>query len=204
MFIGYARVSKSDGSQSLDLQQDALKAAGVHEDRIYKDLASGRHDARPGLEACLKSLRAGDVLVVWKIDRLGRNLKHLVATIDDLRKKNIGFKVLSGHGSQIDTTSPDGRFVFNLFAALSEFERELIAERTKAGLVAARARGRKGGRPRKMDRATLQMAMAAMSDPKAVATEVARRLDIQTSTLYSYINGDGSLKKLGSDLLDKA
>ena len=203
MFIGYARVSKSDGSQTLDLQRDALLHAGVQPDKIYEDLASGRKDARPGLDACLKTLRSGDTLVVWKIDRLGRDLKHLVTTVDELRKKNIGFKVLSGQGSQIDTTSPDGRFVFNLFAALAEFERELIAERTKAGLSAARARGRNGGRPRKMDRATLQMAMAAMSDSKSVAADVAKRLNIQTSTLYSYVNGDGTLKKLGSDLLNK-
>ena len=201
MLIGYARVSKSDGSQTLDLQRDALINAGVQADKIYEDLASGRKDARPGLDECLKTLRPGDTLIVWKIDRLGRDLRHLVTTVDELRKKNIGFKVLAGQGSQIDTTSPDGRFVFNLFAALAEFERELIAERTKAGLSAARARGRNGGRPRKMDRATLQMAMAALSDPKSVAAEVAKRLNIQTSTLYSYVNGDGSPKKLGSDLL---
>ena len=201
LFIGYARVSKSDGSQTLDLQRDALLHAGVHSDKIYEDLASGRKDARPGLESCLKTLRSGDTLVVWKIDRLGRDLKHLVTTVDGLRIKNIGFKVLSGHGSQIDTTSPDGRFVFNLFAALAEFERELITERTKAGLSAARARGRNGGRPRKMDRATLQMAMAALSDPKSIAADVAKKLNIQTSTLYSYVNGDGSPKKLGFELL---
>jgi len=124
-----------------------------------------------------------------------------VTTVDELRKKNIGFKVLSGQGSQIDTTTSDGRFVYNLFAALAEFERELIAERTRAGLSAARARGRNGRRPRKMDRFTLQMAMAALSDPKSVAADVAKRLNIQTSTLYSYINGDGTLKELGTRIL---
>lgn len=202
MLIGYARVSKSDGTQNLDIQEDALLKAGVEPERIYKDLASGRKDDRPGLDACLKSLRSADTLIVWKIDRLGRDLRHLVTTIDELRKKNIGFKVFSGQGSQIDTTTSDGRFVFNLFAALAEFERELIAERTKAGLNAARARGRKGGRPKKIDKALLEMPMYAMRDPKAVATEVAKRLNIQTSTLYSYVNSDGTPKKLGIELIN--
>lgn len=204
MLIGYMRVSKNDGSQTTDLQRDALTKAGVKTKYIYEDLASGRKDARPGLQNCLKALQPGNTLVVWKLDRLGRDLKHLVNLIDDLRKREVGFKVLTGHGAQIDTTTPNGRLVFGIFASLAEFERELIVERTRAGLAAARARGRKGGRPRKMDKHTLQMAMAAMSDSKSVASDVAKRLGITTTTLYMYVNGDGSLKAAGTQIMNKA
>lgn len=141
MLVGYVRVSKSDGSQTLAPQRDVLIAAGVEPDRIYSDLASGRKDDRPGLNACLKALQPGNTLVVWKLDRLGRDLKHLV-TVDDLRTRNIGLKVLAGAGAQIDTTTANGRLFFGIFAALAEFEQELIAERTHAGLASARARGR--------------------------------------------------------------
>lgn len=201
MLIGYMRVSKSDGSQKLDLQRDALIAAGVSKERLYEDYVSSKKDSRPGLEACFKALQPGNTLIVWKLDRLGRSLKELVTIIDELRQRKVGFKVLAGHGAQIDTTTPNGRLVFGLFAALAEFERELIIERTNAGLAAARARGRMGGRPRKMDAATLRMAMAAMSDPKSIATEVAKKLNITTATLYSYVNGNGSLKSSGAKLL---
>ena len=122
MLLGYMRVSKADGSQVLDLQQDALLAAGVGQDRIYEDLATGRHDARPGLEACLKALRPGDTLVVWKLDRLSRNLRHLVTLVEDLRQHEVGLHVLTGQGAQIDTTTANGRLVFGIFAALAEFE----------------------------------------------------------------------------------
>src|SRR3982751_1567684 len=198
MLIGYVRVSKSDGSQTLAPQRDALLAAGVAPERIYQDLASGRHDARPGLLACLKALQPGNTLVLWKLDRLGRDLRHLVSTAEDLRVRGIGLKVLAGAGAQIDTTTANGRLAFGIFAAFAEFERELIAERTQAGLAAARARGRMGGRPRKMDRAALTRAMAALGDPQAKAAEVARRLDVTTTTLYTYVNGDGSPKAAGT------
>lgn len=201
MLIGYARVSKSDGSQTLALQMDALIAAGVDSSRIYQDLASGRKDDRPGLVACLKALQPGNTLMIWKLDRLGRDLKHLVTTVDNLRTRNVGLKVLAGAGAQIDTTTTNGRLFFGIFATLAEFERELIAERTQAGLVAARARGRLGGRPRKMDRATIMMVMSAMADQKSNAAEVARRLGITTTTLYAYVNGDGSLKQAGQDIM---
>jgi DNA invertase Pin-like site-specific DNA recombinase len=201
MLIGYMRVSKNDGSQTLDLQKDALIAAGVDEKRLYYDYVSSKKDSRPGLEACFKALQPGNTLLVWKLDRLGRSLKELVTMIDELRQRKIGFRVLAGHGAQIDTTTPNGRLVFGLFAALAEFERELIVERTNAGLAAARARGRMGGRPRKMDVATLKMAAAAMSDPKSIATEVAKKLNITTATLYTYVNSDGSLKIAGAKLL---
>jgi len=196
------RISKSDGSQTLDLQRDALIAAGVQEERLYQDTVSGKKESRPGLQACLKALQPGNTLVVWKLDRLGRDLKHLITIVDELRQRNVGFKVLTGHGAQIDTTTPNGRLVFGLFAALAEYERELIIERTHAGLKAARARGRMGGRPRKMDVQTLKMAMAAMSDPKSVAFDVAKRLNITTATLYTYVNGDGTLKPLGHSLVN--
>jgi DNA invertase Pin-like site-specific DNA recombinase len=204
MQIGYIRVSKSDGSQVLDLQQDAMIAAGVDPKRIYKDLASGRKDDRPGLGACLKALQPGNTLVVWKLDRLGRDLKHLINIVDDLNKHKVGFKVLTGAGAQIDTTTANGRLVFGIFAALAEFEAELIRERTKAGLAAARARGRLGGRPRKMTAEALKMIMAAMSDPKTKAREVANRLGITTTTLYFYVNGDGSVKEPGQRILDSS
>ena len=140
MLIGYARVSKADGSQSLDLQQDALRAEGVEAINLYHDLASGVRDDRPGLDSCLRALRKGDVLVVWKLDRLGRNLAHLVNTVQDLSTRGVGLRVLAGQGAQIDTTTAAGRLVFGIFAALAEFERELIRERTLAGLKAARGR----------------------------------------------------------------
>jgi DNA invertase Pin-like site-specific DNA recombinase len=203
MLIGYMRVSKSDGSQALDLQRDALVAAGVSPERLYADLASGRQDDRPGLRACLKALQPGNTLVVWKLDRLGRNLQHLVNLVDDLRQHGVGFKVLAGTGVQMDTTTANGRLVFSIFAALAEFEAALIRERTHAGLAAARARGRRGGRPRKMTKETLHMAMAALADPQSKAHEVARRLGITTTTLYAYVNGDGSLKQAGQAVLEK-
>jgi len=202
MLVGYVRVSKNDGSQTLAPQRDALIASGIEPNRIYEDLASGRKDDRPGLNACLKALQPGNTLVVWKLDRLGRDLKHLVTTVDQLRARNIGLKVLAGAGAQIDTTTSNGRLFFGIFSALAEFERELIAERTNAGLAAARARGRKGGRPRKMNRSTLTMAMMAMADSKANAVEIARRLGITTTTLYAYVNGDGSLKEAGNKIMN--
>ena len=202
MNIGYVRVSKSDGSQSLDLQHDALLAAGVEADRIYSDLDSGRKDDRPGLVACLKSLQPDNTLVVWKLDRLGRSLKHLVEVVDDLSQRVVGLKVLTGAGAQIDTTTANGRLVFGIFAALAEFEAELIRERTRAGLAAARARGRFGGRPRKVTREVLTMAMSALANREAKPTVVARSLGITTTTLYEYLNGDGTPKEIGQRLLD--
>ncbi len=201
MLLGYMRVSKADGSQVLDLQRDALLAAGVTRERLYEDLASGRHDARPGLAACLKALRGGDTLLVWKLDRLGRHLRHLVTLVEDLRHRQVGLKVLTGQGAQIDTTTANGRMVFGIFAALAEFEAELIRERTHAGLAAARARGRRGGRPRKMTPTTLRIIMAALADRTTNATEVAARLGLDRTTLYLYVNGDGSPKARGRALL---
>lgn len=176
MLIGYMRVSKADGSQATDLQRDALIAAGVDPVHLYEDQASGMREDRPGLTSCLKALRTGDTLVVWKLDRLGRDLRHLINTVHDLTGRGIGLKVLTGHGAAIDTTTAAGKLVFGIFAALAEFERELIAERTIAGLASARARGRKGGRPFKMTAAKLRLAMAAMGQPETKVGDRARNL----------------------------
>jgi DNA invertase Pin-like site-specific DNA recombinase len=203
MLIGYTRVSKSDGSQTTNLQQDALIAAGVTADHIYEDRASGRLDARPGLDAMLKAIREGDTLVIWKLDRLGRNLRHLVNTIYDLTTRGIGLKVLTGHGASIDTTTPAGKLVFGIFAALAEFERELISERTKAGLASARARGRKGGAPFKMTTARLRLAMAAMGQPETKVGDLCRELRVSRQTLYRYVGPDGSLRDDGRKLLER-
>jgi DNA invertase Pin-like site-specific DNA recombinase len=194
MLLGYARVSKADGSQLLDLQLDALREAGVATGHVYEDRMSGRHDKRPGLDACLKALREGDTLCVWRLDRLGRNLRHLVVLVDALQERDVGLRVLTGQGSAVDTTRADGRLIFAVFAALAEFERGVISERTRAGLKAARARGRMGGRPRKMTASRIRMAMAAMADPDARPKAVARELGVTTTTLYQYVNGDGSPK----------
>jgi DNA invertase Pin-like site-specific DNA recombinase len=143
--IGYCRVSKADGTQVLDLQRDALLADGVAERHIYSDTASGTKDERPGLASCLQSLREGDTLVVWKLDRLGRNLRHLVNTVHDLTASGVGLRVLTGQGAAIDTTTAAGKLVFGIFAALAEFERELITERTRAGLGGGGGGPRRGG-----------------------------------------------------------
>jgi len=197
MLIGYARVSKADGSQSLDLQLDALRAAGVRQNQIYEDLASGSRDDRPGLEACLRALRAGDVLVVWKLDRLGRTLAHLVNTVRDLSNREIGLRVLTGKGAQIDTTTSSGRMIFGIFATLAEFERDLIRERTVAGLAAARARGRKGGRKFALTKAQVRLAQAAMVERDTSVSALCVELGIQRATLYRYVGPNGELRDYG-------
>jgi len=201
MLIGYARVSKSDGSQVHDLQRDALAAAGVDTAHIYEDSASGRRDSRPGLDACVKALRSGDTLVVWKLDRLGRDLRHLVTLVDDLTKRGVGLKVLAGEGASIDTGTANGRLIFGIFAALAEFERELIAERTRAGLAAARARGRHGGRPSNMTPAKLRLAQAAMGKPETVVADLCTELGITRQTLYRHVTPDGRIRPDGEKLL---
>lgn len=203
MLIGYMRVSKTDGSQTTDLQRDALVAAAVDPRHIYEDHASGSKDARPGLDAALKALREGDTLIVWKLDRLGRSLRHLVNTVHDLTERGVGFKVLTGQGASIDTTKPAGKLVFGIFAALAEFERELISERTKAGLASARARGRKGGGRYKMTAAKLRLAMAAMGQRETHVGDLCRELGVTRQTLYRHVGPDGSLRKDGQRLLDR-
>jgi DNA invertase Pin-like site-specific DNA recombinase len=178
MLIGYMRVSRSDGSQVLDLQRDALLAAGVSPEHLYEDFASGKRDDRRGLAGCLKALRDGDTLLVWKLDRLGRNLHHLVTTVHELAVRSVGFRVLTGQGAQIDTTTAAGKLIFGIFAALAEFERELIVERTKAGIAAARARGRNGGRPYKMTAAKVRLAQAAMGQPETKVEDLCVELGV--------------------------
>ncbi|HBQ34398.1 recombinase family protein [Brucella intermedia] len=201
--IGYARVSKADGSQVHDLQRDALVRAGVEAGNIYEDSASGKKEDRPGLAACLKALRGGDTLVVWKLDRLGRDLRHLVNLVDDLTKRNIGLKVLAGEGASIDTSTANGRLVFGIFAALAEFERALIIERTKAGLEAARARGRNGGAPFKMTPAKLRLARAAMGQPETKVSDLCAELGITRQTLYRFVSPKGELRSDGERLLQR-
>ena len=203
MLIGYARVSKTDGSQVLDLQQDALSEAGLGADAIYTDEASGKRNDRPGLQACLKALRAGDTLVVWKLDRLGRDLKHLVNTVHDLAERGVGFRVLSGQGANIDTTTASGKLVFGIFAALAEFERELIRERTLAGLQAACARGRKGGRKFSLSKAQVRLAQAAMRNRDTKVSEICEELGVMRVTLYRYVGPEGELRNHGKQVLNQ-
>jgi DNA invertase Pin-like site-specific DNA recombinase len=197
------RVSKADGSQVLDLQKDALLAAGVDPNHLYDDRASGMRDDRPGLTHCLKALRDGDTLVVWKLDRLGRDLRHLVNTVHDLTARSIGLKVLTGQGAAIDTTTPAGKLIFGIFAALSEFERELITERTRSGLIAARARGHAGGRPYSMTPAKIRLAMAAMGEPETNVAALCAELGISRQTLYRHVSPEGTLRPDGEKLLAK-
>ena len=201
--IGYMRVSKPDGSQSTDLQLDALIAEGVHPDRIYEDHVTGKRDDRPGLEACLKALRPGDTLVIWKLDRLGRDLRHLVTTVDDLAKRDVGFRVLTGHG-QLDTSTASGKLMFGIFASLAEFERELIRERTKAGLASARARGRVGGRKHSLTASKVRLAQAAMGQPETKVAELCKELGVSRQTLYRHVGPDGVLRPEGKKLLTAA
>ena len=203
MLIGYARVSKSDGHQVLDLQIDALTNSGVKEENIYSDKISGSIDDRIGLENCLKALRENDILVVYKLDRLGRNLKHLIQTVEDLTKRKIGFKVLSGQGVNIDTTTPAGKMIFSIFGALAEFERELIRERTIAGITAARARGRMGGRKFNLTKAQVRLAEASMKNRDTSVTELCKELKITRATLYKYISPTGELIDYAKRVLEK-
>lgn len=195
------RVSKADGSQTTDLQRDALLAAGVENDALYEERASGAKDDRPQLAACLKALRSGDTLMVWKLDRLGRNLRHLVNVVHELTERGIGLKVLTGQGAAIDTTTASGKLVFGIFAALAEFERELISERTTAGLASARARGRKGGRPYKMTPAKVRLAAASMGQPGTNVGELCQELGITRQTLYRHVSPTGQLREDGAKLL---
>jgi len=179
MLIGYARGSTID--QRLDLQHDALRDSGC--ERVFTDTASGARTARPGLTAALEACRAGDILVVWKLDRLGRSLADLVETVQTLAARGIGFRSLQ---EQLDTTSSSGKLIFHLFAALAEFERDLIRERTKAGLAAARARGRKGGRPRGVDEKKRKAALALKRDSQSSVREICEIVGISRNTYYKY------------------
>ena len=194
MKLGYARISKADGSQTLDLQMDALAAAGVAPEHLYQDEASGKRDGRPGLDACLKALREGDTLYIWKLDRLGRDLKHLVTTVRGLADRGVGLSVLTGQGANIDTTTSSGKLIFGIFAALAEFEGDLIRERTMAGLAAARARGRHGGRKFELTKNQIRLAQSAMANRDILVAQLCEELDISRATLYRYVGPDGALR----------
>ena len=180
MLIGYARVSTEE--QSLDLQTDALKKAGC--EKIFADKVSGVKSERKGLSHTLEMLRPGDVLTVWRLDRLGRSLKHLIELVAELEQKGIGFCSLT---ENIDTTTTGGKLVFHLFGALAEFERNLMRERTKAGLAAARARGRKGGRREVMDEKKIRQAQALMKDPQNTITDICKTLGVGRTSFYKYV-----------------
>lgn len=203
VLVGYMRVSKADGSQSMDLQRDALLTAGIGLDSLYEERASGKKDDRPELAACLKAMRHGDTPVVWKLDRLGRDLRHLVNIVHDLTERGIGLKVLTGEGATIDATTASGKLVFGIFAALAELERELISERTMAGLASARARGRKGGRPYKMTAAKVRLAMASMRKPETKIADLCTELGITRQTLYRHVSPTGELRPDGRKLLSR-
>jgi DNA invertase Pin-like site-specific DNA recombinase len=182
--VGYARVSTQD--QDLALQIDALLKYGVAKELIFTDKASGAKHQRPGLDTCLAQLREGDVLLVWRLDRLGRSVRHLVTLIDELRDRHVGFRSVCG--GAIDTTTPSGELIFLVFSALAQFERRLIQERTNAGLAAARARGRKGGRPPIMaDDRRIVLANKLFKDKSISLDDICATLKISKSTLYRYV-----------------
>lgn len=185
MLVGYARVSTRD--QNTALQVDELKAAGC--ERVFMEKASGAQRDRPELKAAMNYLRADDTLVVWKLDRLARSVRQLVETAEELAQRQIGLRVLT---QQIDTASPGGRLVFHVFAAVAEFERELMLERTHAGLATARAANRRGGRPRALDEGKIRRARAMLADPTITVQEVAQQLGTTSSTLYRHIPGGRS------------
>ena len=178
--IGYARVSTDD--QHLDLQRDALTKAGCSV--TYEEKVSGKTADRPELDQCLKALRAGDTLVVWRLDRLGRSLKDLLRIVDDLKERGVSFVSLT---ERIETDTAAGKMAFHLFGALSEFERSLIRERTQAGLAAARARGRAGGRKPKLDDQQVREIKALLRDPDIQVADVARRYGVSRTTLYNHV-----------------
>ena len=180
MLIGYARVSTDD--QNLHLQNDALKKAGC--EKIYTDQLGGATTERPGLSTVFEMLRPGDTLVIWRLDRLGRSLKHLISMVDQLDKLGVGLKSLQ---ESIDTTTPGGRLIFHIFGSLAEFERHLIRERTQAGVNAARARGRQGGRPRLLDQNKKELAIRLHAEKRHTIAEICKMMSIGKSTLYNYL-----------------
>ena len=185
MLVGYARVSTSD--QNLDLQLDALKKAGCT--KIFTDTISGAKNERPGLDDALAYLRTGDTLTVWRLDRLGRSLKHLIEVINKLNKEDKEFKSLQ---ESLDTATPTGKLIFHVLGALAEFERSLIRERTKAGLAAARARGRIGGRPRALNAKKVALLKSMLKDKSNSVGDVSQTLGVSRATIYNYVKEDNN------------
>ena len=194
MMVGYMRVSSTDDRQSVDLQRDALLTAGVDDRHLYSDKASGARDDRPGLKACLAYLKEGDSLVVWKLDRLGRSLPHLLSIVTDLKDRGVAFRSLT---EQMDTTTPHGELLFSLFGALAQYERALTRERVMAGLAAAKRRGRQGGRPPTIDAEMMEQIKTAL-DGGASKASVCRSFKVARSTLI------GSLERIGWSAPPKA
>jgi DNA invertase Pin-like site-specific DNA recombinase len=188
MLVGYARVSTYD--QNLDLQKDALAQAGC--ENVFMDHISGAASERPGLEEAVAYVREGDTLVVWRLDRLGRSLRHLIDLVGHLEEKGIGFKSLQ---ESIDTTSSGGKLIFHIFGALAEFERNLIRERTSAGLTAARARGRKGGRPKALDPQKRKVAIKLYEARDHTVQEICKMMGISKPTFYNYVHASPARKK---------
>jgi DNA invertase Pin-like site-specific DNA recombinase len=192
MLVGYMRISTSETRQSTDLQRDALIAAGIDPRNLYDDVASGAKVDRPGLKRCLEYLTKGDVLVVWKLDRLGRSLPHLVTLLEDLKGRGVQFRSLT---EGMDTTTPSGELLFNMVASLAQFERALIRERVNAGLAAARKRGKVGGRPRAISDEKMELIAAALAQGRSKA-EVARAFEVSRATLHRELGrreGTGAL-----------
>src|SRR5438067_1423034 len=180
MLVGYARVSTNE--QILDLQKDALEKIGCT--KIFSDVVSGAKEERKGLQEALEYVREGDTLVVWRLDRLGRSLKHLIETITELNNRKIGFKSIT---ENIDTTTSGGKLIFHIFGALAEFERDIIRERTQAGLTAARARGRVGGRPKALTPKQSSIAQTLYNEKTSAITDICKTLNLSRATLYRYI-----------------
>ena len=187
MLVGYMRVSSTDDRQSVDLQRDALTAAGVDRRHLYSDKASGARDDRAGLKACLEYMNAGDTLVVWKLDRLGRSLPHLLAIVTDLKERGIAFRSLT---EQMDTTTPHGELLFSIFGALAQYERALTRERIMAGLAAAKKRGRRSGRPPALDAEKIELITSALA-AGASKSSICRTFNVPRSTLT------GTLERIG-------
>ena len=185
MLIGYGRVSTED--QNLNLQLDAFKKYGVEEPQIYQEHVSAAKAKRPELASCLRSLREGDVLVVWRLDRLARSLSHLIKITQDLDARKVGLVSLT---EQIDTTTAGGRLIFHVFGAVAQFERDLISERTKAGLAAARARGKRGGRPAKLKPKDIRIVKQIMKDKTVTASDIARRFGVSRATIQRGLKMD--------------
>lgn len=187
MLVGYMRVSSVDDRQAVDLQRDAMIAAGIDPRHLFEDNASGARGDRPGLRTCLEYLNAGDTLVVWKLDRLGRSLSHLLSIIANLKEREVAFRSLT---EQMDTSTPHGELLFSLFGALAQYERALTRERMLAGLAAAKRRGCKGGRPPSIDPETIEQIIAALNDGASKAS-VCRTFKVPRSTLI------GTLERVG-------
>ena len=203
MKIGYARVSKANGEQTIDLQVDALVAEGVTKTKIYYDAMSGASRNRPYFKSCMKALREGDTLVLYSLDRMGRSQIDLLKILNELQIIGVHLKILAGIGAGIDTNTAVGKMMYQLVAMFAEYERSTIVERTKAGLESARARGRIGGRKPSLSRSDVLAVQAAMRDKDTIVADLAREKRVSTKTLYEYVSPKGELRELGLKVVNK-